>query len=178
MGIITTDNGENSTEHESDTMYCLQTNMKQILIVDDHPVVRQGLKQLIDQEDGYCVCSEAADEDEALASIEEYDPDIVIVDLVLKSTSGLELIRSIRRFWPSLPILVLSMHDESLYAERALRAGARGYVMKQEVIETLMTGIARVLSGGIYVSERMTKPLMDVLSCDRPDIVRLLAVDA
>ena len=178
MSIMATDYREETTECESDTMYCLQTNMKQILIVDDHPVVRQGLKQLIDQEEGYCVCSEAADEDEALANIEEYDPDIVIVDLVLKSTSGLELIRSIQRLWPSLPILVLSMHDESLYAERALRAGARGYVMKQEVIETLMTGIARVLSGGIYVSDRMTKPLVDVLAGDRPDIARLLATNA
>ena len=123
--------------------------------MDDHPVVRQGLKLLINQEPDLMVCGEAEDPRKALAAIQEQQPGFAIIDLSLAHSSGIDLIKNIKLRCPNLPILVLSMHDESLYAERALRAGARGYIMKQEAPEKVITAIRQVLQGSIYVSEKM-----------------------
>jgi DNA-binding NarL/FixJ family response regulator len=131
-----------------------------ILVVDDHPVVRQGLKLLINQEPELTVCGEAENPQKAFAAIQEQHPDIAIIDLSLAHSSGIDLIKNIKLRYPDLPILVLSMHDESLYAERALRAGARGYIMKQEAPEKVITAIREVLQGKLYVSDAMGAKLL------------------
>lgn len=132
-----------------------------ILIVDDHPIVRQGLALLISQEGDLEVCAEASGAGEALAAIEKHAPDLAIVDLSLKYGNGLELIKQLKGRFPELPALVVSMHDETLYAERALRAGAKGYIMKQEATENVVSAVKRVLSGEIYVSRKMSAKLME-----------------
>lgn len=124
-----------------------------ILVVDDHPIVRGGLSQLINQEPDLRVCGEAASSAEALEAVNKARPDLVLLDITIKDTNGIDLTRSILERRPGLPVLILSMHDESLYAERAMRAGARGYVMKREAPETVLKAIRRVLSGDIYLSE-------------------------
>jgi DNA-binding NarL/FixJ family response regulator len=134
-----------------------------VLIVDDHPIVRKGLAQLISHEPDMNVCGDAEDVEQALAAVVRLHPDIVIVDLTLKKLSGLDLIRQLQNLQPDLATLVLSMHDESLYAERALRAGARGYIMKQEGTDKLVTAIRTVLAGDIYVSERMAARMLGKL---------------
>ncbi|MBP7736818.1 MAG: response regulator transcription factor [Spirochaetes bacterium] len=131
-----------------------------ILIVDDHPIFRKGLAQLINEEKDMAVCGEAETVFDAQKQIGKLAPDIVIVDMTLKDMSGLELIRYVRERYPDLPVLVLSMHDESLYAERVLRAGARGYIMKQEMTDRVITGIRQVLAGKIFVSEAMAESLI------------------
>lgn len=131
-----------------------------VLIVDDHPIVRQGLTQLLNGEADLVVCGEAETARRAMAAITELDPDLAIVDITLQGTNGIELIKNIVAQWPELPILVLSMHDESLYAERALRAGAKGYVMKQEATEKLTGALRRILNGQIYVSEKLADKMM------------------
>ncbi|QNN20790.1 response regulator transcription factor [Planctomycetales bacterium ZRK34] len=134
-----------------------------VLIVDDHPIVRKGLAQLISHEPDMNVCGDAEDVEQALTQVAKLHPDIVIVDLTLKKLSGLDLIRQLQNIQPDLATLVLSMHDESLYAERALRAGARGYIMKQEGTDKLVTAIRTVLAGDIYVSERMAARMLGKL---------------
>ena len=137
-----------------------QKRTTRILVVDDHPVVRKGIVQLIEGESDLQVCAEA---DSAAATLEALDsplPDLVIVDLTLAGASGLGLIKDIKARHPDLPILVLSMHDESLYAERALRAGAAGYVMKQEATEHIVEAIRQVLGGQVYLSDRMAARLL------------------
>ena len=134
-----------------------------VLIVDDHPIVRQGLTQLIDQEDDLHVCGQAEDAHEAMRAIRELSPDMVVVDISLKDTSGIELIKDIKVRCPDLPVLTLSMHDEGVYAERAMRSGARGYIMKQEATERVVTAIRRVLSGEVYVSEGMAAKMVSKL---------------
>jgi len=131
-----------------------------VLIVDDHPIVRQGLVQLLNCEPDFMVCGEAADARKALSAIVETKPDVGIVDITLHGTNGIELIKNIVAQWPNFPVLVLSMHDESLYAERALRAGAKGYVMKQEAPEKLTEALRRILNGQIYVSEKLSNKMM------------------
>ena len=131
-----------------------------ILLVDDHPIVRQGLAELIQQEPDLSVCGQASNAPEALEVIAASRPDIAIVDLSLQDTSGIELLKDIKIGHPSLPVLVLSMHDETFYAERTLRAGARGYVMKEKATEKLMIAIRTVLAGRIYLSERMSARLL------------------
>jgi DNA-binding NarL/FixJ family response regulator len=126
-----------------------------VLLVDDHPIVRQGLANLIDQEEDLCVSDQASDAQQAMESLAKQRPDVAIIDISLGDRSGLELIKEIRARFSELPILVLSMHDEGFYAERALRAGAKGYVMKQEATEKVMTAIRKVLAGDVYVSEQM-----------------------
>ncbi len=126
-----------------------------ILIVDDHPIVRQGLAELINQESDLMVCGQAEDSYEAIKAIRESEPDMAIIDITLKETSGLELIKDIHSQYPDLPVLALSMHDENLYAERSLRAGAMGYIMKHEATESVIVAIRRILNGEIYVSDRM-----------------------
>ena len=134
-----------------------------IIIVDDHPIVRQGLTELINHENDLVVCCQAEDASEAMEFIKESDPDIIIVDISLKETSGLELIKDIKVQYPQLPVLVLSMHDESLYAERSLRAGARGYIMKQEATDRVIMAIRKVLKGELYISDSMTAKMVDRL---------------
>lgn len=141
-----------------------QASKRSVLIVDDHPVVRQGLAQLINQEKDLEVRGHAEDAYQAMQAIKEVRPDMVIVDLSLKDTSGMDLIKDMKIQYPSLPILILSMHDESLYAERALRAGARGYIMKHEATERVITAIRRVLAGQIYVSDSMAAKMVSKLA--------------
>jgi DNA-binding NarL/FixJ family response regulator len=111
------------------------------MLVDDHPIVRQGLANLIDDEEDLMVCAQVESADEALAAMETARPDVIVIDVALGERSGLELVKDVRARWPDMPMLVLSMHDELLFAERALRAGAKGYVMKQEATEKVMEGI-------------------------------------
>jgi len=131
-----------------------------ILIVDDHPIFRHGLAQLIGQEEDLCVCGEAEDYHNALKAAAELKPDMIIVDITLKDMSGIDLIKEIRKAHKGITMLVISMHDESLYAERAFRAGAKGYVMKQEASESVVQAIRQVRSGGIYASKKMTDQLL------------------
>ena len=137
-----------------------RTRKSRALIVDDHPVVRRGLAQLIDREPNLQVCGEAGTVREALQAVADLDPDVVVVDVVLKSGSGIELVKDIKARRPDLPVLVLSMHDESLFAERALRAGARGYIMKQEATGKLLEAIRRVLKGEVYLSDGMASRML------------------
>ena len=139
-------------------------NQSKILVVDDHPLVRQGIAQFINQEKDMHVCGEASDGNEALSVIESMDPDLVIVDIEMKGLSGMELVRNMKTHYPKVPVLMLSMHDESLYAERALRAGARGYLMKEEDPEKVVEAIRIVLNGDVYVSEKATSKILKLLS--------------
>jgi DNA-binding NarL/FixJ family response regulator len=141
----------------------VKTAKARVLLVDDHPIVRQGLGQLINEELDLSVVSEAEDFQQALTSLESTPVDVAIVDISLKERSGIELIKEIRSRHPDLPILVLSMHDESLHAERVLRAGAKGYIMKQEATEQVMNAIRRVLRGEVYLSERMASRMVNRL---------------
>jgi DNA-binding NarL/FixJ family response regulator len=134
---------------------------KRILIVDDHPVVRQGLMRLINEEDDLEVCGEAENSQQALGMLSSCKPDVAVLDLSLGSESGLELIKAIHARASGLPIIVLSMHDESIYAERALRAGASGYVMKHEDFDSILGGIRHVLKGEICVSDRIAKRIIN-----------------
>lgn len=138
----------------------LSGDKHRILVVDDHPIFRNGLAQLINQEDDLSVCGEAQDYHGALKAIDSLNPDMVIVDITLKDMSGIELIKEVNKSRKGLPMLVISMHDESLYAERALRAGAKGYVMKQEASESVIQAIRHVLSGGIYASKKVTDNIL------------------
>jgi DNA-binding NarL/FixJ family response regulator len=135
-------------------------NKTNILIVDDHPIVRQGLAELVNHEDDLVVCGQAEDAHQAMKAVKELTPDMAIVDISLKETSGMELIKDLNAQYPNLPILALSMHDESLYAERALRAGARGYIMKAEATEKVIIAIRKILSGEIYISDKMASKMM------------------
>ncbi|MEE9470890.1 MAG: response regulator transcription factor [Gemmatimonadota bacterium] len=128
---------------------------RRILVVDDHPVLREGLVQIIDRQSDLCVCGTAESATEAIERVDSLEPDLAIVDLSLKEGSGLDLIGDLIRKPSRPPVLVLSMHDESVYAERALKAGARGYIMKEEAPESLVGAIHMVLKGGIFLSERM-----------------------
>ena len=134
----------------------------QVLLVDDHPIVRERLAQLINQQSGLAVCGECEDAPTCLSLIEKHKPHLVIVDLSLRGTHGIELIKDIIARQPEQPILVLSMHDESVFAERALRAGARGYITKHEATDQVMLAIRRVLDGQIYLSDKMAAQLVSV----------------
>ena len=137
-----------------------KTDKHRILIVDDHPIFRQGLAQLINQEDDLCVCGEAEDYQGAMKAVAELKPAMIIVDITLKDMSGIDLIKEIRKFNKGITMLVISMHDESLYAERAFRAGAKGYIMKQEASESVVQAIRQFRSGGIYASKEMTDQIL------------------
>ena len=136
------------------------TDKHRILIVDDHPIFRQGLAQLINQEEDLCVCGEAEDYHGAMKAAAELKPATMIVDITLKDMSGIDLIKEIRKFHKEITMLVISMHDESLYAERAFQAGAKGYIMKQEASESVVKAIRQVRSGGIYASKKMTDQIL------------------
>ncbi len=138
--------------------------VKRLLIVDDHPMMRTGLAQLIDNERDLKVCAEADTAGQALDIAVSQTLDLILLDISLPDKSGLELIKDLRALKPGLPILVVSMHDESLYAERVLRAGGRGYIMKQEGGKKLLQAIRQVLNGQIYVSEKMSSGILETFS--------------
>jgi len=150
-----------------------KTNAKRkVFLVDDHPLVREWLTNLVNQQADLVVCGEAESRSEALQRIESLRPDVAIIDIALKSSSGLELIKDIIEISPGTAALVLSMHDESHYAERSLRAGAKGYIMKRETTRNVIVAIRRVLEGQIYLSDSIAttiasrlvgvKPIQDV----------------
>jgi len=139
-----------------------------ILLVDDHPLVREGLVNLIGQQADLQICGEAGNEPHALEIIRSVHPDVAIVDISLENGSGIELIKSIKGMFPAVTVLVLSMHDESLYAERALRAGARGYVMKREATKKVIQAIRCVAAGQLYVSDKITAQLAEKFVEGRP----------
>jgi len=142
---------------------------KRLLIVDDHPMMRQGLAQLINNEPDLAVCWEADNAGQAIDVASQSQPDLVLADISLPDKSGLELIKDIHALRPGTLILVVSMHDETLYAERVLRAGARGYIMKQEGGKKLMAAIRKVLAGQIYVSEKMSARILEFFSGHRAE---------
>lgn len=143
---------------------------RKILIVDDHPILRDGLIRLIHEEQDLTVCGQAEDAHQAIQAINESRPDIAIVDITLKSSDGIDLMKSIRSQYPKLPVLILSMHDETLYAERALRAGANGYIMKQEASEKLMEAVHEILSGRIYCSDKISRRVIRKFARGKADI--------
>jgi len=126
-----------------------------VVLVDDHPMVRERLTEVIQSEPGYIVCGEAEDRLPALDVIAATRPDIVLVDLVLRDSNGLDLIKDIHARWPGLRVLVISMHDENVHAERILRAGARGYITKQEATRSIMSALETVRKGEVYLSEKL-----------------------
>jgi DNA-binding NarL/FixJ family response regulator len=130
-----------------------KTKPTRILLVDDHPVVRDGFAEVINRESDLTVCAAAEDRAGAVQAIETTRPGLVVIDLTLKNSSGMELIKDIHSRWPKLLVLVVSMHNENLYAERVLRAGARGYITKQQATRDILLAIRRVLSGGVYLNE-------------------------
>lgn len=143
---------------------------KKIILVDDHPVMRLGLEQLIIAEKDLEVIAQAGSADEALVAIEKKMPDLAIVDVTLPDKNGLELVKDLRSMYEDVAILMVSMHDENLYAERALRAGARGYIMKEAAAESLIEAIRAVLGGGVFVSKAMSKRIVEIFSGKSPSI--------
>jgi DNA-binding NarL/FixJ family response regulator len=131
-----------------------------IFIVDDHPIVREGLSLMMNREPDLMVCGEAEEAGAALQAISMVKPDFLIVDISLSGPDGLDLLKSIRARYPSLPVLILSMHDESIYAERALRAGANGYIMKQEATERVLVAVRQILTQKVYVSDRIANRML------------------
>ncbi len=142
---------------------------QKVLIVDDHPIMRQGLAQLVNNEPDMTVCGEAENAPQALDLIDKTKPDLALIDITLPGKNGLELIKDIQAMFPGLAILVISMHDESLYAERVLRAGGRGYIMKQEGGKMLLQAIRQVLEGKIYVSEKISAKILEIFSGRRSE---------
>jgi len=137
---------------------------QKVLVVDDHPVFRAGLIVLLGQEPDLTVCAESNDAAQTLTILERLTPDLILMDMSLPDKSGLELLKDVRAMHPDIPVLVLSMHDETLYAERVIRAGGRGYIMKQAGPDKIIEAIRQVLSGGVYVSQRMSSLILDSLS--------------
>ena len=146
-------------------------NRARIAIVDDHPIVRQGLAEIIDNESDLITCAQAEDAPQAMEAIKTHKPDMAIVDISLKQTSGLELIKDLKVCFPNLPVLTVSMHEEALYAERALRAGARGYIMKGEDTKSMIEAIRKVLNDQLYVSSKVSEKMMKRLINGRSDMV-------
>jgi DNA-binding NarL/FixJ family response regulator len=141
--------------------------VRHLLIVDDHPMLRKGLAQLIDNEPDLEVVAEADNARQAMEAVIKLNLDLILLDISLPDKSGLELIKDIRALKPEAAILVVSMHDENLYAERVLRAGARGYIMKQEGGKKFLGAIRHVLAGGVHVSEKMSTLILEIFSGNR-----------
>ena len=137
---------------------------KRILIVDDHPMMREGLAQLISHQPDLVVCGEAENAPQALEAVKNLQPDLVLADITLPGRNGIELIKDVQAMAPGMAVLVISMHDEAIYAERVLRAGGRGYIMKQEGGKKLMQAIRQVLSGQIFVSETISAKILELFS--------------
>ena len=146
--------------------------MNKILLVDDHPLMRKGLALTLSAEVDLQVVAQAADAEEALTLLEKEEPDLAIIDISLPGMSGLELVKHMQALRPDLKTLVVSRHDETLYAERAIRAGARGYVMKLEAADLIVKAVRRVMSGGIYVSEEINERLLLGLAAGRQEIAQ------
>jgi len=146
----------------------MKTGKARIFIVDDHPLVREWLTTLIQRQSDLAVCGEAEDTATALEAIPKAKPDVAVVDLALKSGSGLELIKDLKQAYPAVAIVVLSMHDELLYAERVFRAGARGYVMKRDSTKKIVEAIRAVRDGRRYMSERVAAVMADKLADGQP----------
>ena len=142
-----------------------------VLLVDDHPILRAGLGKLINQEADMMVCGEAEDGPRAFELAGTLSPDIAVIDVSLKGSNGIELIKNLKARYPELPTLVLSMHDESLYAERALRAGSLGYIMKEEAIEQVLVAIRKVLQGEIFLSEKMKSKMLQQMASGKGKVV-------
>lgn len=155
-----------------------QQNKNRILLVDDHPVLRKGLARLIDSRDKFIVCGEASTAGEAMALIRKLEPHLVIVDIGLPGASGIDLTKNIRAEFPKLPVLILSMHEEALYATRALRAGAKGYIVKQDAVDNIAVALSEALNGRQYLSPVIAAQLHhngpDALSHPPDDPVALL----
>jgi len=143
-----------------------------VFLVDDHTMFREGLRQLIEREPNMIVCGDAPDAAEAMRGIRATNPDVVLLDISLAGTSGIDLIKDIKTEFEDLPVLVVSMHDESLYAERALRAGAMGYVMKHEPARTVKAAIQKVLGGDMYLSEKMAAGVINRFMRGEPEQAR------
>ena len=137
---------------------------RRVFLVDDHPIVRQGLAQLVENELDLCVCGQGEDAYGCLKAIRDVKPDLCIVDISLKDSDGLDLLKELKAQLPDQAVLILSMHDETMYAERALRAGARGYIMKQERPQTMLVAIRKVLDGQVYLSDKMQAAILDRLA--------------
>jgi len=137
---------------------------RKVLIVEDHPIVRYGIKRILNSEPDLAVCGDVESAEQAIESLKTVMPDIMVVDISLKHTDGLQLTRIIKARHPDLPILILSMHDERIYANKALRAGANGYVMKEESTEKLVSAIRNILQGDIYVSEDVKKNVLQTIA--------------
>jgi DNA-binding NarL/FixJ family response regulator len=137
---------------------------RRVFILDDHPITRYGLTQLINEQPDLVVCGEAANSQEALAALKTIPPALVLVDITLPGRSGLDFIKDAQAECPAVPVLVMSMHDENIYAERVLRAGGRGYIMKHEGGKKLMQAIRQVLAGQIFVSEKMSARILEIFS--------------
>lgn len=148
----------------------MKKNKKRVLLVDDHPIMRHGLAQLIRAEADLEVCGEGGSASEGLALVGSLKPDLVVADLTLPDKHGLEFIKDVQSMYPGTLMLVLSMHDESLYAERVLRAGARGYVMKETAADMLVLAARRVLDGGIYLSEKMSSLMLEMMAGHRKPV--------
>jgi DNA-binding NarL/FixJ family response regulator len=133
-----------------------------IMIVDDHPIVANGIQQLINREPDLKVCQSVHDAETAIRMIDKENPDIIIVDISLKgSTNGIDLIKSLKKRYPKIKSLVLSMHDENLYAERAIKAGAKGYIMKNDLTDNIVKAIRNILNGNLYLSDTITSKLLN-----------------
>ena len=145
-----------------------KSNAKKILLVDDHPVLRKGLVRLIDAKEEFVVCGEASTAAEGMALIRERAPDLVIVDIGLPGTSGIELTKTIRAEFPKLPVLILSMHEEALYATRALRAGAMGYIVKQDAVDNIAVALQEALNNRRYLSPVIASQLYQNGPTDDP----------
>jgi DNA-binding NarL/FixJ family response regulator len=139
-------------------------NKKKILIVEDHPIFRLGLAALINQEQDFLAFGESKDVGPAIEEIAAHKPNLIITDITLKNSDGIDLVKHVKKHHKTIPVLVLSMHDEYLYAQRALYAGARGYIMKQEAMESVVTAIRHVLSGKIYLNEKIKEHILSNIS--------------
>lgn len=149
-----------------------QVVKKTVLVVDDHPLMRQGLSMLINQQQDMEVCAEAEEAMAAMQAIVLHKPDIMILDISLNGPDGLDLLKNIRSTYPDLPVLILSMHDEALYAERALRARANGYIMKQEATDQVLVALRRILNGEVYLSERMSNKMLQQFVGGAPSLMQ------
>jgi len=148
----------------------MMTKTIKIIIVEDHPIFRMGIKELIDQENDMTVIGDAEDVKGAVNLIEKQLPDLVIIDLSLKDSNGIELVKEIHNNYKKTSSLVLSMHDESLHAQRCIMAGAKGYIMKQEASESVVTAIRKIISGNIYVSPRIMSNILNQFQ-NQPDLI-------
>src|SRR4051794_9251965 len=138
----------------------VRKSQTRVLIVDDHPVLRSGISQIINQEQDMTVCGEVSDGKKTIQTIAQVKPDVVILDISLNGVSGIEVLKDIKTHYPKLHVLILSMHDEAIYAPRALRAGAAGYIMKDEAVEKVLLALRKILNGEVYLSERMSAKLL------------------